>query len=117
MQTQTSDLPETAAKPDTQGRFGRDDLLAAFWVLLHPNYWLQNHPYSPEWDEELNRLIATETFTEYDGYTAKLGKHLVWVANHPYASMTIRYLEVRPRRRTIYLAHRKLVRDMMAANI
>jgi hypothetical protein len=92
-------------------------LLDAFWVLLHPAYWLQNHSYSAEWDEELTRLMESETFREYDGYEAKLGKHRVWVTNHPYASFVLQPMQVRPRRSTINRAHQKMMRDLIASNI
>lgn len=85
-------------------------------VLTTPACWLQNNDYCPEWDEELNRLMRTERFTDVTRYTARIGGHLVWVANHPYASFTMREHEVRPSRATILRAKRKLMADVISAN-
>lgn len=103
-------------KPEAPAELSCTDLLAAFRVLTTPSCWLQNYPYSPEWDKELNRLMASQRFENVDKYTATLGRHEVWISNHPYASFTLRNLGVRPKRSTILRAQRKLIGDVIAAN-
>lgn len=72
-------------------------------VLLTPGCWLQNDPYSREWDRELTWLIDHgHKFVRMGRYNAQIGPYEVWVSNHPYASFTID--AVRPRRATILRA-------------
>lgn len=75
---------------------------------LMPDYWLQNHTYSKAWDRKLNELLDKYDFTNIGSYTAMLGDTAIWISNHPYASFTPYGRDVRPRRKTILRAWRKL---------
>lgn len=79
-------------------------------VLFTPACWVQNYPYSKDWDEKLKRLLEERRFVNVTYYTAEISGHVVWIANHPYASFSL-YREplVRPSRRTILKAMEKLV--------
>lgn len=82
-----------------------------FLISITPFYWFQNNPYNKEWDQILNQLLDEEQFVRLDNYTAKLGKIVVWVENHPYASFSPWFpslLDIRPSRRTIAKAYRLL---------
>ena len=85
--------------------------------IFKPSYWLMNNPYNREYDLLLSRMLESYDFTDFDGYTAKLGPYLIWTANHPYASMTLYSLlsynvdNVRASRLTIEKAHNKLIQD------
>lgn len=90
-------------------------------VLFTPACWIQNGSYCRVWDRKLNELMQKYKFTDYDGYIAKLGDFEIWVANHPYASMTDFGLKrglypfyqlPRPSRITILRAHDKFKRDI-----
>ena len=86
-----------------------------FWkVLLTPGCWLQNYPYSKEWDKILTDLMKYYSFKlDFDCHTAVLGDRTIWISNHPYASFTSYYgLRVRPSRRTIFKAREALLRDI-----
>jgi hypothetical protein len=114
MQSTTQNLTPAGQIPGV----GSSGWFASFLaVLTTPSCWLQNHPFCPEWDVELNRLMRTERFVNADKYTAEIGGHEVWVANHPYASFTLRRHEVRPSRATILRAKRKLIADVLQANM
>jgi hypothetical protein len=53
---------------------------------LHPACWM-DYSYDPEWDKELwDLLVAGQIKFADDHYTALVGEHEVWIANHPYAS-------------------------------
>lgn len=82
-----------------------------FRVLFTPGCWIQNdHEFSQAWDVELNYLLDTYTFANFDRFTAMLGRQEVWVANHPYASFrpipsgSDLPLYIRPSRSTILRA-------------
>ena len=84
------------------------------YVLLNPSYWIQHHPYSKSYDKKLNDYLLRYDFENADTpYYAKLGDLTIWIANHPYASYTIRYRNdfIRPSRRTIAKAHKKMVNN------
>jgi len=91
-----------------------DWFASVFWVITHPSCWLQNYGYCKEWDDELNRLMREQRFVNITRCTANIGGHEVWVANHPYASFTLRRHDVRPSRTTIYRAQKKLMRDLLS---
>ena len=53
---------------------------------LHPA-GLGDYTYDPVWDKELwDLLVNGQIKFADDHYTALVGEHEVWVANHPYAS-------------------------------
>ena len=80
-------------------------------VLITPACWIQNYDYSKAWDIKLKKLMEENKFTGLDLYTARLGNQSIWIANHPYASFTSSYLNVRPKRSTILYAWDKLEKD------
>lgn len=85
-----------------------------FRVLFTPSCWIQNERFSSVWDEHLNCLAQSESFSQIDGYTARLGNEILWIANHPYASFTSRRLSglrMRPKRITILRLMDRLERD------
>jgi len=91
-----------------------DWFASVLWVITNPSCWLQNYGYAQEWDDELNRLMRVECFANITEHTARIGGHEVWIANHPYASFTLRRHDVRPSRTTIYRAQKKLMRDLFS---
>lgn len=82
-------------------------------VLLTPGCWLQNGKYSAQWDTVLREALKLHRFTEINAFRATLGPYQVWVANHPYASFTPPLTTARPSRRTILMAHDKLIADLL----
>lgn len=90
-------------------------------VLLRPGCWIQNGRYSAMWDARLRNLLKNYKFRNCDGYTADIGSVKVWIANHPYASMTPYEigvkLDVRPKRALILEAHERLVSDVIGKEI
>lgn len=83
--------------------------------IFKPFYWAMNSPYSKEVDEIINELLDEYEFTEIEKYKAKLGKIEIWIANHPYGSMTLYNTSLenlRPSRLTIQRAHRKLTEQI-----
>lgn len=85
-----------------------------FFFLFKPSYWVMNYRYSKEWDEKINDLMNKHKF-EKNHMTANLGDTKIWVVNHPYASF-VPYqntYNIRPSRKTIYLAHKKLLKDVL----
>ncbi len=84
-----------------------------FTALLNPSTWIQNNPYSAEWDAKLKKLLLTKKFKRIGHYTAMLGDCEIWIANHPYSSFRPSQFDIRPRRATILQAHRKMMRDYL----
>jgi hypothetical protein len=83
-------------------------------VLLTPGCWFQNKPYSSAWDRKLRELLRDHDFTHIDQYTAQLGPYIIWISNHPYASMTLYQRGMgRPRRITILEAGDKFEQDLL----
>ena len=84
------------------------------WLrVLHPRFWVQNYPINHVWDAKLRSLLKTETFVKENLCICKIGPHLVWVENYPYASFRPIGLAVMPTRRTRIMAHDKLVKDLL----
>lgn len=83
-------------------------------VLLHPGCWLQNNPFSREWDTVLTDLMdAGVPFLPHPIITGsatnslckmRIGEFVVWTSNHPYASFSNN--DWRPRRATVLRAGR-----------
>ena len=108
----TDDKPQAVAS---------NALLDFLIALFHPSTWIQfNGTYSPEWDSELRKIIASDTATVEDGPTdcrVKINGREVWIANHPYASMQLQEMGgLRPRRATILRAWAWLVRMRLKSN-
>ena len=93
-------------------------------VILTPACWFQysGTRYSKQWDSLLRSFLRVGKFVRRSRYHAEICEFDVWVGNHPYASFTIpdpvgspdrwgAIEEVRPSRRTILLAGKKLQRD------
>jgi hypothetical protein len=74
--------------------------------------------YSPEWEETLIKLALKNKFEHVpDRYIAFLGKHKVWIANHPYGSFTPwPGLDIRPSRYVIAQLRKKLIKDIYDSN-
>lgn len=93
-----------------------------FRILLSPNSWLQNYPYSPIWDAEFERCLGKYTWNLIDSYCAKLGPHTIWITNHPYASMrpmtdkVVATIGSRPSLKNILLGYDKLLKDIDATS-
>lgn len=86
-------------------------------VILTPTCWLQNESYSEAWDELLLKLMEEHKFIHINQYVAKIGNVTVWIENHPYASFTFfNIVKCRPSRRTILMAHKKLMQDFIEAS-
>jgi hypothetical protein len=83
-------------------------------VLFTPSCWMQNEPYSEQWDIKLNKLMECYSFTDVTKHTAKLGNFNLWIENYPYASFVpYPFINVRPRRITVLKAHDKLVFEQL----
>jgi len=79
-------------------------------VLFTPSCWLQNYYYCKEWDQHLRTLVLTHRFEDTEGrYDASIAGLEVWVANHPYGSMTHQLM--RPKRATILKTYRIYMKD------
>jgi hypothetical protein len=88
-------------------------------VLLRPHCWLQNYPYSKDWDQKLRSMIESHRFEADDQYTARLGGMDIWIENHPYASFRPddgKLPRVTPSRATILFAYDILMEDFFAAS-
>lgn len=63
-----------------------------WWIkaLFTPTCWVQNHRYDANYSKWLKQQIDNGgEFTEISRYTAKLNGTLIWISNHPYASMVL----------------------------
>lgn len=98
------------------------DLLLTLSILVRPNYWLMNQPYSPTLDKWFLENMHSQTFQpvhtypdreHYDVYFGNPKKN-VWVENHPYASFTVKFRNesYRPKRITIMKLRKKLIREL-----
>jgi len=92
------------------------------FAMSHPKYWTMVNPYDEEWDLLLNGLMKKSDFKVVNGYTATIGERIIWLRNHPYGSFTPYDSHIndsfkampeliRPSRRTIHKAMKKLVND------
>jgi len=86
---------------------------------FRPIYWIMNKSYNKEWDLKLTNLLNEHEFTNITYYHASLNGIAIWIANHPYASFTCTFdinhnlmITVRPSRYTIYLANKKLQKEL-----
>lgn len=106
----------TCKKETTLGASKLSALLGAMRVLTTPSCWLQNHHYSKVWDAELRKLMMENKFEPIDCYRAKIGNRVVWIENHPYASMRpygANMPRIRAKRSTILVAGDKLYADLI----
>ena len=81
-------------------------------LLISPSYWMMNELFYKEWDNDLIKEMATNKFTNYDGYNAKLGPLKMWVVNHPYSSFVDRSMGFRPSRFTLMKCRDKFINDI-----
>ena len=58
-------------------------------AVLHPGAWLRNHKTDLAWDKELWDLLVRGEIEYVGSHYAIIGKHRVWIENHPYASGTM----------------------------
>jgi hypothetical protein len=93
------------------------DLIADYFTIItSPSRWICNEPYSEEWDEKLNELMATNLFEPDTQYIAKLENLDIWIENDPYASFTLYEgyrANYRASRLTVLRAGRKLLNDRL----
>jgi hypothetical protein len=90
-----------------------------YWLkaLFTPGCWIQLGTYSPDWDAELNRLLMEHQVERTGNYTARIGRRVVWIENHPYASFRPNdFDQARPKRATILKAWDRLIRDGVLAH-
>jgi hypothetical protein len=85
------------------------------FALTHPSFWIQNHPFNKEWEDEFNKLMLNHKFEQIGEFTAKLGNKTIWISNYPYASFSDHDFETiykyLPKRLTRYKAMKKLEED------
>lgn len=82
--------------------------------IFRPSFWIMLRPYCPAHDKLINKLMDEHEFSEFNSFTAKLGKHEVWIANMPYATgLTMFYQSSRPSRLTILRIRRKMSIEMV----
>ena len=55
-------------------------------AVIHPGAWLRNHRTNLAWDQELWDLLVRGEIEYVGSHYAIIGKHRVWIENHPYAS-------------------------------
>lgn len=84
-----------------------------FFVITNPSYWIMNYPYNKEFDNWLLNAIKTHNFENFTEHSVVIDGKILWIANHPYGSFTPYDMELRPSRRTIYLAHSKYMKDYL----
>lgn len=86
-------------------------------VLLTPSCWFQNYSYNKKFDRRLIELMKSNKFEYIDDYHVRLGDVILWIRNHPYASMVPMIngnnLRIRPSRITILEAYDKMVEDIL----
>ena len=85
-------------------------------ILLNPSCWMRLGRTSKVWDRQVQELMATHKFTNYNGYTAKLGNFVIWVANYPYSygywvGPDLSEKSPLPSRATVFELAEKLERD------
>ena len=79
--------------------------------LFKPSYWTMNYRYNEDVDKIVNELLYRYELTDLSGYTCKLGKATIWVANEHYASGRLYGTELenfRPSRLTIQRLSKRL---------
>lgn len=59
------------------------------FAVLHPGAWIRNNRTDLEWDQELWDLLVRGEIEYVGSHYAVIGKHMVWIENHPYASGTM----------------------------
>lgn len=87
--------------------------------MLTPTCWIQLGTYSAEFDAWLSRMLRESSFSNFDGYTVRLGNRILWTRNHPYASFRPaphESPEVRASRATTLEAMDKLVGETFNEN-
>ena len=78
-------------------------------------YWIRINITSNKLDQELVKLLDEGVmFTDMGTHTAKFGKYTLWIANHPYASFSIRSVsaEFLPKRYTVYRLRKRLEKSV-----
>lgn len=80
-------------------------------VLFSYNAWFRIGRYSSKWDATLQQALKERIVIE-DCFTATIGEHRVWIANHPYGAGCLEGTEVYPSRTTIME-----LRDLLKKNI
>jgi hypothetical protein len=81
--------------------------------IFDTRFWIMNYRYDKRVDEIMIELLRDYDFENISGHTAMLGGFVIWTSNYPYASMTLHDCNLRPSRRTIELAYRKLNNDKL----
>lgn len=102
-----------------------EKIKAFLFAVFAYRYWVLSGEYNKEWDDRLNSLLKTESFTNVTRYYANIGNFKVWFAHHPYASFQYDYSgdnpfidsRLRPKRYTLYKANRKLIKDYYAEHL
>ena len=101
-----------------------DNIKDFVFLITHPEYWMmENLKYDKNYDKQFNSLLDTYGFSDHDDYTIKLGDTRVWTRNIPYSCFfTVDYNRdyygiLRPSRRTIHKAFKKLKKYFKDKNI
>jgi len=84
-------------------------------VMFNTSFWTMLNPLSIEWDTILRNQMKHHKFEKIDNHSARIGDIIVWTASHPYASfspISPINMKIRPTRRTVLAAHKKLVNDL-----
>lgn len=94
-------------------------IISNLQFIFKPSYWIMNESYNKYWDAVFKDLMDKHDFIYIDQYRAKIGNAVIWIKNHPYASMTLfnndglHSFPGRPSRLTIKRAGDKLQRDIL----
>ena len=93
------------------------DFFRNLQFIFRPKFWLMNHRYDKDWDNEFNMLLDEHTFSNIGDYTSKLGDTEIWITNYPFACFRKRYVNKRPSRLTILRAKKQFDRDKLRLQI
>jgi len=53
--------------------------------LFQPEFWMQNHPTSAEWDRELNDMLDNHSVVIKSNFVCEIDGVEIWIQNYPYA--------------------------------
>lgn len=75
-------------------------------VLITPSCWIRNYPTNNYWDRSVRLNLKNPDFTLINRCEVRLNGKKIWIANHPYASVTDAETHndnVMPSRRTVFM--------------
>lgn len=91
-----------------------NELLCFMRIFVTPSCWIRNERTDKHWDRRIRKELENPTFTDFTGRTVRLNGAKIWIANHPYASVTNhdRGIGGMPSRRTVFMFDDALRRSL-----